>query len=198
MFVEDLIEKLCAHRKKLTEREKKFVFSLARHTERGNALTSRQGWAILKLLRESSFHQLLGIERYAYDEFLREPKWRKPLVPSVPIMEEVRYLGDNLLGFRTSRSIKSQPHFDRLEARYSYGMTVVNIDSPSRLAKTIDTIGTLGFARDAATDDWLAEALDCVDLPACATATADQIVIDVPDDNTLAQWVHHILGANPL
>jgi hypothetical protein len=196
MFMEDLITKL-AHVDYVlpTSRDRKFVRSVGRRVSRGEALTTRQGWAFLAILRNNNFYSELGMKKSALDVMIGDPKWRMPLVPSIELRNEVRHIGDNMLGFRTSNS-RAEPEFASMKSVYSNGMKIVTIQNEAQLNAVIDFIGKWGFSLDGATERYLADALSLADGPCRAGVDGDRLVIDAPNQQMLAQFALHVLGAD--
>lgn len=197
MHIEDMIENLIACRRELSREDRTFFTSLARRTQNGKALTSRQGWVVLKIFREKHLYGLLGMRPDAYREILAKPAWRNPLTESVVVKSEVRHLVGDYLGFRTSSSSRARPHFDAMQTVYSHGMNIAHLNSTKKLNAAIAAIGEIGFEMDSKTENWLARALDSQD-PVMATVHEDTIIIDVPDCNPISAWLRHVMGAQLL
>lgn len=198
MFIEDLVEQLADYVKGLRREDRKFICSIARRTRSGKALTTRQSWAVIALLRERDYHRNLKMREDELAVFLHNPRWRHKLTESIWVPSEVRYLGDNCLAFRTSRSKACEPYFETMGARFIYGVRLAAIKTEKQLNAAIKMIGAERFSMDPATEQWLAEALDCVDLKATASATDDNMIADVPMDVTMSEWVHHVLAMDVL
>ena len=198
MFMEELVIKLSDCNYVLeSARDRKFVVSIARRAQRGDPLTSKQGWAFLAVLRKNPIHRELGLTKDAMQEMLRKPQWKHPLVPSVELRSEVRHLGDNLLGFRTSRS-GTDVELAAMKAVYSHDMHIVTISNKARLDAVINFIGAWGFQMDEEVEKFLATAMDHVKSPTRAIGHGDKLIIDAPNDNAFAQFALHLLGASIL
>lgn len=179
--------------------EKKFGRSIARRIKNGDALTTRQGYACLKLLRNiDGLNDYLSMTPQAFAEAVADPKWRMPLVPSIDIVPEVRYLGDNILGFRTSQGKPFETRVADLDPYFGHGMKMIPATSYARLEKIIAVIGEMGINYDAATEKYLAEALERHRDEPRVAAMEDKIVFDVPNNEPLAHFIHHVLGADYL
>jgi hypothetical protein len=79
-----------------------FISSVGEHVAAGKQLSTNQSQSILKLIARVR-HPLvrLGVATdNDIDRMLYQPEFRRPLYESVNIPREVRYLGDNILGFR--------------------------------------------------------------------------------------------------
>jgi hypothetical protein len=198
MFVEDIIATMADS---LSPRspDGKFVISLSRRVLNHQPLTTRQGFAFLSFLRKSSYlWSHTGAHEGEIRALLTSPKWKMPLEESKTIHHEVRYLGDNYIGFRTARSRATESDFRALEASWAFGMHVVQTNSPARLEKAVRVIGEHGFQMDAALEDYLAEAFGAEKLPSSAMVAGDLLVIDVPNDNLVAEFVLHVLMGEPV
>jgi hypothetical protein len=190
MFVEDIIATMADS---LSPRspDGKFVISLSRRVLNHQPLTTRQGFAFLSFLRKSSYlWSHTGAHEGEIRALLTSPKWKMPLEESKTIHHEVRYLGDNYIGFRTARSRATESDFRALD--------VVQTNSPARLEKAVRVIGEHGFQMDAALEDYLAEAFGAEKLPSSAMVAGDLLVIDVPNDNLVAEFVLHVLMGEPV
>lgn len=197
MFIEDLIRKIADVQQALGAADRKFVRSVSRRAEKGEALTTRQGWAFLNIMRKNPIYAEISMKKEVFDDILRHPQWKIPLVPSVELRSEVRHLGDNLIGFRCSIS-KAEAEFTALNAIYSNGMRIVALRNASDLSAVIEFIGRWGFQMDRETEQFLAEALKFSDTPTKIVLADDQIVIDVPNEHVFAQFALHVLGATIL
>lgn len=195
MFMEDLITKLVAVEYVFVGRDRKFIRSIGRRVEQNKALTTRQAWALLAILRKNQVNADLGMKREVYLSYIADPQWRHPLVPSVELKNEVRHIGDNLLGFRTSNG-KTEIEFAAMKAVYSHGMKVVTIDNKATLDAVIEFIGKWRFEMDYATEEFLADCMARIDQWPRAILDGDQILIDVPNQIVLSQFVLHVLGAD--
>jgi hypothetical protein len=198
MFMEDLISKLAKVDYVLASNDRKFVRSIARRVDKGTALTTRQGWAFLNVLKNNKeVNAQLGIKKDAFKALLATPQWRKPLVPSVELRSEVRHLGDNMLGFRSSSS-RTEIEFAAMKAVYSNGMKIVTIENQASLDAVIEFIGKWGFEMDVPTERYLADCITHAMTPARVIVEGENILIDVPNQNALAQFAQHVLGADIL
>ena len=79
-----------------------FLASVTSHVMAAKPLSTKQSAVILSLIARVR-HPLVRhgmMTDGEIDQMLRYPEFRRPLYESVNIQREVRYLGDNLLGFR--------------------------------------------------------------------------------------------------
>ena len=86
----------------LTDWDRSFLTSVADHAAAGKPLSTNQAAVIGKLigrLRHPLIRHGMATDD-DLDRMLLEPEYRQPLYPSRHIPREVRYLGDNILGFR--------------------------------------------------------------------------------------------------
>lgn len=196
--MEDVIAKLAKVDYVLPTQDRKFVRSISRRVEKGTALTTRQGWAFLAVLRNNqNLNKEIGMKKDALEAMVAKPQWRLPLVPSVELRPEVRHLGDNMLGFRCSIS-KAEIEFAAMKAIYSNGMKIVTIENHATLNAVIDFIGKWGFQMDVATERYLADCMTHSSAPTRVIVEGDNILIDVPNANLFAQFAQHVLGAELL
>lgn len=201
MYIEDIITRLNDETgwAFVPAYEKKFGRSISRRISKGDPLTSRQGYASLKLLRNvEGLHSYLSVSESALVEYLTNPKWRQPLIPSVDIVPEVRHLGDNILGFRTSQGKPFETRVEGLDPYFAHGMKMIPATSYSRLEKIIAVIGEMGISYDAATEKYLADALEHHNAEPRVAVMDDKVIFDVPNHDPLAQFIHHVLGADYL
>lgn len=202
MFIEDLI--VYAYNRsydfKLPRDDVAFLASLSMRIDDGRALTTRQGFAALKVLRKiNQPYQKLSATQNEIRELLHNPKWKRELVQSVEIKPEVRHLGDNLLGFRgTTR--KMEQDMKSMKAAYSSGMRIVTVKTSQMLDAVIAVIGRYNLSMDETTEQWLSSTLDHRTAPSRVIVHEGQVVFDVPGDTMgdpmLAQFALHILGAD--
>lgn len=196
--MEEVITKLARAERVLAERDRKFVRSINRRVEKGTALTTRQGYAFLNVLRHTKdIHKDIGMKKEALEAMMAAPQWRFPLVPSVELRSEVRHIGDNMLGFRCSNS-KAEVEFTAMKAVYSNGMRIVAIDNHANLNAVIEFIGKWGFQMDVATERFLADCMTHSSAPARVIVEGPNLIIDCPNHSVFAQFCQHVLGASHL
>jgi hypothetical protein len=194
MFMEDVISRLASVEFMFSGRDRKFIRSIGRRVEKGDALTTRQGWALLSIMRNNRLNSDIGMKKDAYDALLTNPQWRTPLVPSVELRSEVRHLGDNILGFRTSNG-KTEAEFSAMNAVYSNGMKILSINNTAHLSAVVDFIGKWGFQIDNATEQFLAQCMEHAETKSRAVVDGESLLVDCPNDHVLAQFTLHVLGA---
>ena len=198
MFIEDLILKIAEAVHSLPPLDRKFVRSVSRRAEKGEALTTRQGWAFLNILRKNPvIYTDIRMKKEAFEDILRHPQWKLPLIPSIELRSEVRHLGDNLLGFRCSIS-KAEPEFAAMNAVYSNGVRMVALRNSADLSGVIDFIGRWDFQMDTATEKFLADCMSLNNEPTRVVLDDNQIIFDVPNEHLFAQFALHVLGATIL
>ena len=86
----------------LTDWDRTFLTSVGDHVAAGKSLSTNQAAVIGKLigrLRHPLIRHGMATDD-DLDRMLLEPEYRQALYPSLNIPREVRYLGDNILGFR--------------------------------------------------------------------------------------------------
>jgi hypothetical protein len=197
MFMEDLITKLAAVEYVFEGQNRKFIRSVGKRVEYGNALTTRQAWAFAAIARKTEHYREIGMKRDQFFEMLAKPMWRKPLIPSVELRSEVRHLGDNMLGFRTSNG-RTEIEFATIRAQYSKGMKIVAIENKAQMNAVIEFIGKWGFEMDRATEEFLAHTMEHEATPTRVIVEGKVVFIDVPNQHVFSQFAKHVLGADPL
>jgi len=219
MFVEDIINDL-AHRI-ASEKDpigsilredawaKKFIESLQGSVKSGRALSTEQGRVFLNVLRRLKRLGPNGMSVELMDQFLASPRYRNPPYQSTPMKKEVRYLGDNKLGFRCKRAddimhdIKAlgnrgrdsswkdqaRPVFNRAYKLWVITVTDVTLDAIVKL------IGKHDFAADDAVIEYLALADSSKGQPSTFVfdETSNQIVANVCDNPVIEGWVKRVI-----
>ncbi len=216
MYVEDLLLKirdnLSMFRNKIDSWHTDFIISISSHAENGKSLSSKQLEIFLKLIRKIKNNIVSNglISEREIEILLSEPTYRKPPYESNVVPREVRYLGDNLLGFRcnvnntirdTIRNLCKgaerlginletsgllRPRFEWL-----YKIWIVPVYS-FNINEIINVIKMYKFQMDIVTDSYLKSARNNVSSPSMFTISDDVFIATVYNDIILASWITEI------
>jgi hypothetical protein len=196
---------------------RKFITSVSDHITAGKSLSTRQSDTILRLIERVRAPLVrLGIATDDdIDRMLKQPEHRRALYESRHIPREVRYLGDNLLGFRFKH-----PHeiIDRIKATgiplvttwgdtgnyrigllppprfdWDYKIWIVPVHRHC-LKAIIEIIWEFRFAVDNTVLDYLHLAEHSIDQPSAIGLIDGVILANVCDDPLLAAWMTEIAG----
>jgi hypothetical protein len=184
-----------------------FITNVSAYTAQEKPLSTEQSRIILKLVqRERAYLIERGLRSEEIDALLANPTYRLPPYPSANVPREVRFLGDNLLGFRFKRNdaingalnrlMVDRPYrFDNLWFHREYRVWVVPI-TRHNLAKAMDVICEHRFAFDDEVAEFLAACESNKGRPAAFTASTELNVIagQVYDCEVLAWWTRNVLG----
>ena len=221
MYVEDL---LLAIRERihfenfdglLTDWHRRFIASVSDHVEAGRQLSTNQGTALLKLIQRVR----KPLVRYgmATDADLihmqRHPDYRRALYESPNVPREVRYLGDNVLGFRFKQNDmiaalirelgrptpsdwtcdwaklrKVGDLLPRPQFNWQHRIWLVPV-LRHNLSKIMSLVNEYCFDVDPAATAFLRLARDSRDRPSAFTMTDDVILANVCDNPLLAGWI---------
>ena len=226
MYVEDLL--LAIHERVswlshsfdglLTPWHLNFVSNVSTHVGAGKQLSTNQSATILKLITRLR----KPIVRYGMatdedlDQMLRHPEYRRPLYESPNIPREVRYLGDNVLGFRFKQNdviaalirdlgwptasiwasdwIKLQKLSDllpRSQFNWQYRIWTVPV-LRHNINRITALINEYRFNLDPGAAAYLRLARQSLDRPSAFTVSDDVILGNVCDNPLLAAWVTHV------
>ncbi len=163
------------------------------------ALTTRQGFAFLSFLRKNeTICSYLGLTLEQMRALIANPKWRLPPVPSREVRNEVRYLGDNYLAFRSANSRASEATLKKLKCEWRRGLHVVQVTDQKHLTALIAFIGSQNYDIDGPTEQYLGESLDITDQTPYALVNEEHLIIDIPQDSPMGDFVFHVLTGEPL
>jgi hypothetical protein len=104
MFVEDIVSKLVNEQwfllTKIDKWSRTFLLDIHDRCALGRALSTNQGRVVLRILSQLG-PQMTDVDADELADVLNNPEYRmQPYESGPPVLREVRYLGDNLLGFR--------------------------------------------------------------------------------------------------
>jgi hypothetical protein len=199
----------------LTDWHRNFVTNVSTHVEAGRQLSTNQSAAILKLIAKVR-RQIVryGLATEAdIDHLLRHPDYRRPLYESPNIPREVRYLGDNVLGFRFKQNDviaaqirdfgrpastdwasdwaklrKMTDLLPRPQFNWQHRIWIVPV-LRYNLSRIVRLINEYRFDVDPATTAYLRLARDSQDRPSAFTMTDEVILGNVCDNPLLAGWI---------
>lgn len=196
---------------------RKFVASLEQSVSAGRALSSRQAEVFIKILKDvrpSIKETVAGLENDLFDYFLKSPVYRQQPYQSTPMRKEVRYLGDNKLGFRCKRAddimhdIKNlanrgtescwkqhqRPVFDR-----QHRLWVVSVNRDT-LKPIMNIISNHNFAFDDAVAEFLTLASNSANETSTfmLDPTTGNIVANITDNPILESWIKYVLYGDVL
>ncbi|RYF02693.1 MAG: hypothetical protein EOO77_32240 [Oxalobacteraceae bacterium] len=188
----------------------KFVTNVSEYTKRDKPLSTEQARIILKVIRRTRDYLIAnGVPEYEIDSLLLNPQYRQAPYPSANVPREVRFLGDNLLGFRFKRN-------DAI-ALSIQGLSAAKTDSPYRLSTiwfhrdyrvwvvpitrhnlddAMDVIRDHRFAFDDAVADYLTACSNHRGRPAAFAADDQMIAGQIYDCEVLAWWTRTVLGGS--
>lgn len=192
-----------------------FIGNVGAHVEAGKQLSTNQSATILKLI--SRLRQPIIRYGLATDDdiaqMLRYPEYRRPLYESPNIPREVRYLGDNVLGFRFKQNdviaalIRDLGHptptewasdwarmrkltdlLPRPQFNWQYRLWTVPV-MRHNLSRITALINEYRFNLDADATAYLRLARQSLDRPSACVVTDDVILANVCDNPLLAGWI---------
>ena len=227
MYVEDIIKEFARRiqnpRDDLGQRlaaddwTRKFVISLDTSVNSGRALSSRQAEVFLKTVhnvRPYIRENVAGLSLELLDCFLTSPVYRQPIYVSQPMRKEVRYLGDNKLGFRCKRADDILHDIKQLSDRGTDSCWKQHqrsfFDRQNRLwvvSVTRDTIKSImnlisrhNFEFDEAVADYLLLATNSANEASTFVLdpTTGDFVANICDNPVLDAWLKYVHYAEPL
>lgn len=222
LFVEDVItdfavkiedaQSALGERLRENQWNRKFILSLAESVKAKRALSSEQSRVFLKLVRDMKSIIVAFDDEYCdgtVSNFLEYPRHRQPPYQSSYLPKEVRYLGDNKLGFRFKRNdeilrdIKAlrnrvkdtrvrdhmTPTFHR-QAR----MWIVPVTRET-IKGVMNLIRNHNFKFDEAVWQYLLLAENSRGEPSrfVYDPESGRIIVNVCDNDVLAAWIRHVL-----
>ena len=192
---------------------RKFIDSLNVSVSAGRPLSTRQGEFFITLVkrhRDRIVSGGCGWSGLDLDKIILSPSYRQEPYESVRVETEVRFLGDNKLGFRFKKdddikeaikrirqSIKHELNWSAdLEPSYQFKqrMWVIPVTS-SNYRQVWNMIARFGFAFD----DEVAGFLDLCEASTNQPATAvldeesNRIIFNVCDNDALAAWMDNVM-----
>lgn len=196
---------------------RKFVLDLYRQTAEQKPLSTQQAKYFLKVVlkyRETMLINEIGLTSVQIDTLISYPRFRREPYQSSYVPNEVRYLGDNKLGFRfkparqtldaikalrdregaTPWSDASSPRFDGKNKIWVVPVTSTN------LKRVMSIILRYEFKMDTDVVNYLELCEHSFRKP--STFVLDpkngNIIVNICDDETLGAWVHHVLNGDML
>ncbi len=199
MYVDDLICTVARSTKayKLNSDDYTFVMSLSSQIEDGKTLTSRQAFAIRKVLSKYTNDAGMIVDSITPMEWkacLDINLWKVEPRVTVQKRNEARYLGDNLVGLSYQYARDLAQDITRLRAHWRNGVQIVPVNRQS-LDELIDLLGTYRFERDAALDEYLALCMSSKDQMSHFILDGESVVCNVCDSDTLSMFLLHVAGA---
>lgn len=189
-----------------------FIKSLAESVGRGSALSTRQATFFLNLVkkhRDAILTNGCGYSSIDLDRIVMTPAYKQQPYESIQIVKEVRYLGDDKLGFRFKRddgikefikrmrmSVKDFPWRPDLEPKFDYRhrMWVIPVYA-GNFKKIMNMIGDYGFGFDDDVAGYLALCEASINQPPTAVLDpeSDQIVVNLCDNDALSAWMVNVM-----
>jgi hypothetical protein len=182
----------------------KFVRNVATHVSAGKALSTEQARIILNLLRRSRnefvLRSIVGVRGVDLDRLLKAPTYRQPPYASANVPREVRYLGDNCLGFRFKRDDTISSDLKALVRDQDFGFEDIWFHPMHRLwvvpinrdtiAEAMALISRHRFSFDDGVADFLAAASDATGQPSSVSTDPELGLTAVQvRDNEVAAWI---------
>jgi hypothetical protein len=188
-----------------------FVKNVAAYVMNGKALSTEQGRIILKLMTRVQDHLIeAGVDADDLRVTLAFPRYRQPPYPSANVPREVRYLGDNFLGFRFKRNdaissdlkamVRDQDFlFDEIWFHPEHRVWVVPINRDT-IEEAMGAIKRHRFQFDDAVAAYLADALDARNGRSNVSTDRDLglMAAQVKDNEMLAWIVRDVLMGQPV
>ncbi|RYD62529.1 MAG: hypothetical protein EOP83_14365 [Verrucomicrobiaceae bacterium] len=214
MTVEDGIELLAAHVKRglfvetmVDAWAAQFAANVASYSLKSKPLSTEQSRIIVKLLiRTRDYLVGVGESSTALDSLIASPSYRQTPYPSANVPREVRFLGDNLLGFRFKRNDTIVADLNELRRGLDLYLTEQWFHRGHRLWVVPVTRDTLDgimlvisqhrFQFDETVAQYLTEASNARGQHPAFLPAPDLNVIagTVPDNEVVAWWVRDVLG----
>jgi hypothetical protein len=198
MYVEDLIIQVAESDRayKMEADDYEFVSSVAHQVKSGKALTSRQAFAITKVLGKYAVdaEKLVGLTPRDFSACLASKMFRKELRVTVQKRTEARYLGDNLVGFTYQYQKELAEEASRLRAVWRNGVQVVGVTSKN-VEGLISLFGQYRFEIDEQLEEYLALCLSSKNQDSHFISDGDAVVINVCDSETISNFLLHVVGA---
>lgn len=180
-------------------------------------MSSKQSVIFLRFaqkLRDKNLHGVLGHSDSEMDSFLLHPRYRRQPYLSSIVPNEVRYIGDNLLGFRCKKideiisDIRSlgnrgtettwkehrKPYYDRFSRLWIVAVTMCT------LPDIIHIIGSYDFHADDPTLEYLALADSSKGQPSTFVhdSESEQIIVNVCNNEVISAWINTVIFGEPL
>ena len=201
-----------------TDWHRNFIDNVATHIITGHALSTNQSKTILKLFAKVR-HCLVAYGMATDDDISRmlaQPEHRRPLYESVAIPREVRFIGDNRLGFRFKQNDIIKQRIERfgvpeqtvwlnaVRDKRSKLIATPHFDWPNRmwivpvfrhnLSGILALIQEYRFGMDEDVAAYLRLALRSLDKPSTVVLNEDRdiIIANVCDHPLLAGWMTEV------
>lgn len=187
----------------ITENEwdNKFIFNVHTQINNGRALTTKQAASALRIalkIKDTMIRHNWVTEHNLLD-LINNPKYRLPLRITRDIPAEVRYLGDNKLGFRakyidqTAINAIDAVKANSFEYDAIHRLWVLSLH-PQNVKSAISLIGQYGFQYD----DAVAGALSSImDTGSDTFVIDDGCILAILNDPLLCEIVKHVFGGRP-
>lgn len=198
MYIEDYIAYFAQNCSKLGEREYEFLYSLYSQIEMGRTLTTRQGYAAIKMLKAIStrpnFKKDFTVNKSDLKEAIENKRWKSDLRVSVERRREARYIGDNIVALSFPAIPEMRRAMKGLKAVWhESGLYLVSV-SKSNFDPLIEFLGVYGFDVNTELEEYLAVCMGSIKQVSHIIAVEDGAAINVCDDNLFADFVFHICG----
>lgn len=195
MFMEDLIIQVADQFSwTLPKEDQKFINSVSYRARDKTALTTRQGYAVKRVLAKN----VEPLSEYVKDiaSLLETLEWERKLVPSQRVKAEARYLGGNLVALRTSTSPAYREAIKSMKGFYAYGMgvNIVAVTKQSILDKLITLLGEQNFDIDSELETYLSDAMFCKGDKPSVAVDGNMVGVKIPDNTVFAEFCHQVLG----
>lgn len=191
---------------------RKFVESLNESVSMGRALSTRQGEFFITLVkrhRDAIVSGGCGYSSLDLDKIILSPSYRQEPYESVRVETEVRYLGDNKLGFRFKKNdaIKDAIKRIRMSAKqtswlsdleptfeFRHRMWVIPVTS-TNYKQVWNLITRFGFGFDDGVASFLDLCEASVNQPPAAVLDeeSNRIVVNICDNDALGAWMDNVM-----
>ena len=191
---------------------RKFVESLNENVSMGRALSTRQGEFFISLVkrhRDAIVTGGCGYSSLDLDKIILSPAYRQEPYESVRVETEVRYLGDNKLGFRFKRTDAIKEAIKRIRLgtketnwrtdlepfyEFKHRMWVIPVTSVN-YKQVWNLITRYGFAFDDEVAGFLDLCEASVNQPPSAVLDeeSDRIIVNICDNDALGAWMDNVM-----
>lgn len=173
-----------------------FLYSIFEQMSEGRTLSTRQGYAATATLRHylPESEKYFKIPRAAAEAILNKNEWRAPLRATVEKRNEVRYMGDNLLGFTYAARHDLATQMRALKGCWRDHVLYVGVTAQN-LEIIVEIMGQHRFGYDTAVEEYLALCLGSRKQTSHAVMVGRDVVFSICDSDGLAQYVLDVLGA---
>ena len=191
---------------------RKFIQSLNESVTSGRALSTRQGEFFVNLIKRHRDRIVTGGCGYSsidMDRLILSPSYRQEPYESVMVKREVRYLGDNKLGFRFKKDDAIKEAIKRIRAsaketswrsdlepsyEFKHRMWVIPVTA-TNFKQVMNMILRNDFGLDEEVAAFLGLCEASINQPPTAVLDEEggRIILNICDNEALGAWVDNVL-----